>query len=320
MSKNNKINEIREPGEIGNIDEIMNDPLISNPPKEDKEHTKFKTNIITDSDGKIPDIPEQSTENITVDFSQEEENHINSELSGQNNEGKQYSDIADDTKVDMSTFAGNLMFAGFELLNDFAVNKFVINEDKLKELAINGEIPFEVIEIKIQFGADYIFDMKEFLNKQEEKIRDSLAFSNQEKKYMLELLSDIFKSKKFKMTPEGALFWMIVTHYGTSCYHLYSINEETKKWLEIISNRIVMEKEQTSGKPGKRNAMKKDEEKESTVESEKISGNKASDETIIGEIREPGEVKKPKNGAATKRKAKRTVNLNNIEIAEAQIV
>jgi hypothetical protein len=162
--------------------------------------------------------------------------------------------------------------------------------------------------------------MVTFLNKQSDKVKEALEFKKDEKKAIVALLAEIFKSKKFEMTPEQSLLGLLALHYGTAGYQLVMANIETRKWLKIINDTIIEQKNmnntpsRTTARPPKENKKTKPEPDvvADIDETNESNETKASAEGTIAETREPGEkalIDKPKNG---KRK-KRVAHLQNIE-------
>lgn len=322
--------------------DVMHDPLTGGL-KDNKEYGHIKANIITDRPGQeIPDIPEQSQRLIDVDFT-EAGNSRPGNSSGPSSEGKyehgfmedpddisasqnQSADISEDNKSELAGVVGEVMFTGLDLLNDFIVKKLVVNEDKLKELAMSGEIPFEIINVKVEFTPTFIFDMSEFLNEQEEKTRKALDFKSSEKKHINELLKEVLKSKKFKMTPEGAIFASLVTHYAAAGYQLFMNNQEVMKMITLVAAKYDEEKAQAQHI--RNNAARPQKAKVKETAPKQPAGpdigpepgeNLGSDVSATQEFREPGETNPPPvppPAAGKPRRTKRTFDLSTIEDAQ----
>jgi hypothetical protein len=313
MAKKNQPSEPISAPDIPIDDAVMNDPALAGL-KDDKQYTQFNAHVVTNPGGVIPEIPEQETTQINVDFTDEGGSHNN------NTPGRGFmkdpedttgaeEDISDDTKIDLAVVVNDLMFQGLDLLNDFIVKKLVVNEEKLKQLAIAGEIPFEIIQVKAQFGANFVFDMSVFLSEQEEKTRKALEFKAAEKKHISQLLEKAMKSKKLKMSPEWALVASLAGHYGAAMYVLFMNNMEVMKMVELISERFVADKEAIKGAAGqmRSKAKKQTAETVSEVHAESVpDGAPTPSVDTLEEMREPGEVPttqsantetgKPRNG------------------------
>lgn len=320
--------------------DVMHDPLTGGL-KDNKEYGHFKANIITDRPGQeIPDIPEQSTAPIDVDFTEAgsaRPGNSDASAEGKYDHGfmedpddisanqKQSADISEDNKNELAGVVGEVMFVGLDLLNDFIIKKLVVNEDKLKELAMTGEIPFEIISVKVEFTPTFIFDMSEFLKDQEDKTRKALDFKSGEKKHINELLKEVLKSKKFKMTPEGAIFASLVTHYAAAGYQLFMNNQEVMKMITLVAAKYDEEREQAQHirNNASRRTQKPDAKKPAAEQPVGAEGAAAQDEsvnvTMTKEFREPGETNPPPDAtpaAGKPRRTKRSFDLSTIEDAQ----
>jgi len=302
-------------------DAVMNDPTLTGL-KDDKQYTQFNAHVKTGPAGVIPEIPEQETTQIDVDFTEDGGTHVKDDkfmADPEDHTGDQTEDITDDAKIDLAVVVNDLMFQGLDLLNDFIVKKLVVNEEKLKELAIAGEIPFEIVQVRAQFASNFVFDMAVFLVEQEDKTRKALEFKAAEKKHISQLLEKAMKSKKLKMSPEWAIVASLAGHYGAAIYVLAMNNMEVMKMVNLLSERFAADKEAIKGNAARvRQASKKvAAEPETATEVHEEHAEQTQPESPLSEMREPGEV--PSTPASSQtgkpRNKKRTVNQDALEEA-----
>lgn len=340
--------KINQPGDdpiIGSAnDDLKHDPTMTGL-KDNKQYGHYNANITTGADGVIPDIPEVEQQPINIDFTETRENSGQGITEDDDPHGFQRDpddyagkseiqpdDISDDTKIEMAGVVNELLFQGLDILNDVAVKKLVINETKLRDLAIAGEIPFEVINARLQFSPTFLFDMTAFLEEQETKTRKALAFTNAEKKHIGELLEKIMKSKKFKMTPEGAIVATLVGHYGTAAYQLIMNNQEVLKMVHLISAKWEEERNiraeaasKAAGRSTKKNASpepKADKNNEEAVSGDQAGTSKNNDDTNpIKEFIEPGETSPSSPADSSSAKPKQTRrSLRTSDVSEAEVI
>jgi hypothetical protein len=318
---------------------LKNDPAMQGL-KDDKNYGHYKAHVKVPINGEIPDIPEVETASIDVDLTNAgNEGAADDDAIGGGSHERDFQpdpddikspkqeDIPDDTKIQFAEVANQLLFQGIDMLNDLLIRKIVINESKLKELAVAGEIPFEIIQVRVQFAPTYIFDMTEFLEQQEEKTRKALAFTNAEKKHIGDLLQKIVITKKVKMTPEGALFAALLGHYAAAGYQLFMNNMEVQNMVALIAQRWAEDHQNQSQETSRRQAkattktMAKppEETKQPETKPEPAEEINNSSEGPIGEIREPGEISDAKmNDPVKPRRVKRSVSLADVQ--EAQLI